>query len=185
MKYLLSGLLSVLALAPGALAQCFADTNTFNLLPYVGSSEVQFTSCASQADGPRVFPLNESTFDWWYFDAVSTDGTQALTFIFFTSSYIGFSFDFASAVDPLNIWVFASFGDGTPSVTFPVVATSVTVTTDGNGATGDWEGSGIKFVGAPDLSSYVITLDNPLEGLTGTFTLKTVCCLNIAVLEVC
>ncbi|KFZ08170.1 hypothetical protein V501_06075 [Pseudogymnoascus sp. VKM F-4519 (FW-2642)] len=173
MKNIFFTLASLIALVPAALSQCFPDTNTFSPIPYAGLSQVQFTSCPSQADGPRIFPLNATTFDWWYFDAVSSDGTQAFTVIFFTSSAIGFSFDFFSTVDPLNVWVFATFADGTPPAVFPVPAVSVTTTTNGDGASGDWKGSGISFKGAPDLSSYVVNLNNPLIGLTGTFTLKS------------
>jgi hypothetical protein len=174
MKNLLFCLSLLTALASSVLAQCFGNTNTFSTILFDGPSQVQFTSCPSQADGPRVFPINATTFDWWYFDAVSDDGTKALTVIFFTSSYIGFSFDPLSAVDPLNVWVFSSFGDGLPATVFPVPAVSVTTTSDGNGASGEWTGSGISFTGTPDLQTYEVTLDNPLLGLTGTFTLKSV-----------
>jgi hypothetical protein len=174
MKNLFFTLASFVALVPAALSQCFPDTMNFSPITSIGTPQVQFTSCPSQADGPRIDKLGLSTFDWWYFDAVSTDGSQAFTVIFFTSSAIGFSFDFFSAVDPLNVWVFASFGDGSPASVFPVPAVSVTTTTNGDGASGDWHGSGISFKGEPDLSSYVVKLDNPVIGLTGTFTLKSV-----------
>lgn len=168
--------LSLLSLiAQGVYSQCFNNSLTFSPALYAGPSEVQFTSCASGADSPRVYPINATTFDWWYFDAVSDDGTQALTVIFFTSSYIGFSFDLASTVDPLNVWVFANTGPGS-ALSFPVVATSVAVDTVGNGASGNWTGSGISFVGAPDLSTYTVTFDQMLLNLAieGTFTLSTV-----------
>jgi hypothetical protein len=98
-----------------------------------------------------------------------------LTVIFFTSSYIGFSFDLLNAVDPLNVYVFANTGSG-PGISFPIAATSVTVDTNGNGATGNWAGSGISFQGAPDLSTYTVTFKKTALnlGIEGTFTLKTV-----------
>lgn len=165
----------LLALAHGGFAQCFPDSITFTPALYAGPSQVQFTSCASGADGPRVYPINATTFDWWYFDAVSDDGTQALTVIFFTSSFIGFSFDLANAIDPLNVYVFANTGSGSP-VSFPVVATSVTLDTVGNGATGTWTGSGISFQGSPDLSTYTLTFEKTAlnSDIEGTFTLNTV-----------
>lgn len=165
----------ILAFAGVVFAQCFADSVTISPILYAGPSQVQFTSCASGADGPRVYPINATTFDWWYFDAVSDDGTQALTVIFFTSSFIGFSFDLANAIDPLNVYVFANTGSG-PGVSFPVLATSVTIDTVGDGASGTWTGSGISFQGAPDLSTYTVTFDKTLLnlGIEGTFTLKTV-----------
>ncbi|OQV07084.1 hypothetical protein CLAIMM_11568 [Cladophialophora immunda] len=163
-----------LALARQGGAQCPAESLSFSPILYAGPSEVQFTSCDSGADSPRVFPINATTFDWWYFDAVSDDGTQALTVIFFTSSYLGFSFDLLNAIDPLNVYIFANTGSGTP-ISFPVAATSVTIDTVGDGASGDWVGSGISFQGAPDLSTYTLTFDKTLLnlGIEGTFTLKT------------
>ncbi|PVH97389.1 hypothetical protein DM02DRAFT_730602, partial [Periconia macrospinosa] len=173
MKNLLSRLSSLLlALIPGGFAQCFDTSLSFSPLLYAGPSEVQFTSCASGADGPRVFPINATTFDWWYFDAVSEDETKALTIIFFTSSFIGFSFDLLSAINPLNVWIFANFGNG-PPLSFPVAANQVTVNTNGDGASGKWTGSGMKFDGALDLSTYVVDLDNPLLGLKGKLSLKS------------
>lgn len=178
MKNLLFGLLALLAFVPSGLAQTAPSSITFSPLLYAGPSEVQFTSGPSAADGPRVFPINATTFDWWYFDAVSDDGTQAVTVIFFTSSYIGFSFDPTSLIDPLNIYIFANFPNGT-STSFPVPAISVTVTTDDNGATGEWTGSGIGFQGASDLSTYNVTFDNALLGLTGSISLASVSCFSV------
>lgn len=174
MNNLLLRISSLLALAGITYAQCFPSPLTFSPLPALGPSEVQFTSCSSGADSPRINPINESTFDWWYFDAVSSDGTKGLTVILFTSSLLGFSFNAAAAVEPLNVWVFASFGEGLP-VDFPIEATSVTVNTVGDGASGEWEGTGVSFSGAPDLSTYNVTFNNALLGLHGTFSLKSVC----------
>lgn len=184
MKDIFFGFSSVLlALAPSVLAQCYGNKITFSPILYDGPSHVQLTSCPSQADGPRVFPINATTFDWWYFDAVSQDGTQALTVIFFTSSFVGFSFDVASVIDPLNIWIFSNFGDGIPAVNLPVAATSVTILTDENGASGNWTGSGISFVGTPDLNTYKINFDSPIAGLSGSMTLNSVCSVYAAALS--
>jgi hypothetical protein len=179
MKNLVLGLSALfLAFVPSGLAHTAPSSITFSPLLYPGPVDVQFTSGPSAADGPRVFPINATTFDWWYFDAVSDDGTQAVTIIFFTSSYIGFSFNPTSAIDPLNIYVFANFPNGT-STSFPVPATSVTITTDGNGATGEWTGTGIGFQGAADLSTYNVTFDNALLGLSGSISLASVSCFSV------
>ncbi|KAH8816964.1 hypothetical protein F5884DRAFT_241189 [Xylogone sp. PMI_703] len=174
MRHLVFKLSPLLALAGSAVSQCFKDL-TFSPLLHLGPSEVQFMSCgtAGAVDAPRVNPINATTFDWWYFDAVSLDGSQALSVVFFTSSFIGFSFDVASLIDPLNVWIFANFGDG-PALTLPVPATSVEIQTDGNdGVSGKWADSGISFSGALDLSNFNVTLDNTLLGLKGTFSLKS------------
>ncbi|KAF4332253.1 hydroxyneurosporene synthase [Fusarium beomiforme] len=174
MKYfLVKILLPLLTLVVGDFTQCPAETTTLYPILYSGPSQVQFTSCASGADGPRVFPINATTFDWWYFDAVSDDGLHALTVIFFTSSFVGFSFDLESTIDPLNVYVF--YNNGGDGFSFPIASTSVTIKLDGDGASGDWTGSGISFKGAPDLSTYSVTFEKTLlnPSVEGTFTLKS------------
>ncbi|EXJ70681.1 hydroxyneurosporene synthase (CrtC) [Cladophialophora psammophila CBS 110553] len=156
---------ALLALAPGALSQCFNDTLTYSSTQSL-TSTVQFTSCDEAADGPRVFPIDLTSYDWWYFDTVSDDGTQALTIIFFASSFLGFS-NTASIEDILNVAIAATFPNGT-QVSQTALATAVTVNTIGNGASGDWTGSGCSFTGTPDLSQYAITINNPSLGISGT-----------------
>ncbi|KIY02374.1 uncharacterized protein Z520_02512 [Fonsecaea multimorphosa CBS 102226] len=156
---------ALLALAPGALSQCFPDTLTYSSTQSL-TSTVQFTSCEGAADGPRVFPIDLTSYDWWYFDTVSDDGTQALTIIFFTSSFLGFP-NTPALEDILNVAIAATFPNGT-QVSSTALATSVTVNTVGNGASGNWTGSGCSFTGTPDLSQYAITIDNATLGISGT-----------------
>lgn len=170
----LKALLPVLALVIGGFAQCPKQVTTYSPILSPGPSDVLFTSCASGADGPRVYPINGTTFDWWYFDAVSDDGEHALTVIFFTSSFVGFSFDLLNAIDPLNVYVF--YNNGGDGFSFPISSTSVTIKLDGDGASGDWTGSGASFQGAADLSTYKVTFKKTLlnPSVEGTFTLKSV-----------
>ncbi|CVK98772.1 uncharacterized protein FMAN_08448 [Fusarium mangiferae] len=169
----LKALLPVLALVVGGFAQCPKQVTTYSPILSPGPSDVLFTSCASGADGPRVYPINSTTFDWWYFDAVSDDGEHALTVIFFTSSFVGFSFDLLNAIDPLNVYVF--YNHGGDGFSFPISSTSVTIKLDGDGASGDWTGSGASFQGAADLSTYKVTFKKTLlnPSVEGTFTLKS------------
>ncbi|OAP64514.1 hypothetical protein AYL99_00486 [Fonsecaea erecta] len=155
---------ALLALAPGALSQCFPNPLTYSSTQTL-TSTVQFTSCGA-ADGPKVFPIDLTSYDWWYFDTVSDDGTQALTIIFFTASVLGFP-NTEAIEDILNVAIQATFPNGT-QVGSTAFATSVTVETIGNGAVGNWSGSGCSFTGTPDLSQYAITIDNPSLGISGT-----------------
>lgn len=99
------------------------------------------------------------------------DGNQGITLIFFTSSALGFTFDFTAAIDPLSVYAFATFEDGT-DLLLPIQATLVNIETEGDGATGDWIGADASFTGAADLSNYALTFSNPI--LSGTVTLTTV-----------
>jgi len=51
-----------------------------------GNSVAQFVSGMGGLDGPKVRPINDIVFDWWYFDAVAADGLTSLVVTFFTST---------------------------------------------------------------------------------------------------
>ncbi|KAE8391051.1 hypothetical protein BDV23DRAFT_182953 [Aspergillus alliaceus] len=53
------------------------DTKTFALKPEPGSVTAQFTSCHNGLDGHKVEPVNESTYDWWYFVAINIDSISS------------------------------------------------------------------------------------------------------------
>lgn len=142
---------------------------TFSLRPSV----TQFEACAVGHDGPKVSPINGTTYDWWYFDAVSDDATQSLVVIFFTSSAAGFPFEFTSAVDATTVAVFATFADGTSSLT-PLLATGATITAEGDEVSGTWHGAGASFTGSPDLSTYSVSVDSLLGSVSGSFELESV-----------
>jgi hypothetical protein len=142
---------------------------TYSLRP----SASQFTSCATGHDGPKVSPINGTTYDWWYFDAVSDDGTESLVVVFFTSSAAGFPFEFTSAIDATTVAVFATYADGTSSLS-PLLASSATITSTGNKVSGNWPGAGASFEGSSDLSTYSISVNNLLGGVSGTFEMESV-----------
>lgn len=139
----------------------------------LGPSEVQFEACATAYDGPKVSPINETVYDWWYFDAVSDDGLQSLVAIFFTSSFAGFPFDIVSPVTATSLIIFATFADGTSTMVFDV-ATGAIITTAGDGASGVWAGIGASFEGQSDLSRYDLSFTDILASITGTFSLESV-----------
>jgi hypothetical protein len=164
-----SALLAALwAMAPsGVLSQCFPDAITYSTTQSL-TSHVQYTSCDHAADGPKVWPIDLVSYDWWYFDAVSDDGKEAVTIVFFASSALGF-IDTTSLESILNVAITGTFANGTTTGN-SALATSATVTSvgNGNGASGNWTGSGCSFTGAADLSSYSITIDSPSVGISGT-----------------
>jgi hypothetical protein len=164
-----SALLAALwAMAPsGVLSQCFPDTITYSTTQSL-TSHVQYTSCDHAADGPKVWPIDLVSYDWWYFDAVSDDGKEAVTIVFFASSALGF-IDTTSVESILNVAITGTFANGTTTGD-SALATSATVTSagNGNGASGNWTGSGCSFTGAADLSSYSIAIDSPSVGISGT-----------------
>lgn len=153
-------------------SQCFDGSTTYQEALSVPPSVVQYSSCGHAADGPKVYPIDAVSYDWWYFDAVSSDGKEALTVIFFTASPAGFP-SLASVPNPLNVAIAGTFANGT-TAGGSALATSVTVDVVGNGASGNWTDSGCAFTGTPDLSRYVVTVGNPSLGISGTLELVSV-----------
>lgn len=141
-----------------------------------GPSVAQFVSGASALDGPKLTnEVNATSFDWWYFDAVSSNSQAAIVVVFYLSTSLGFPFVPPGTV--LSVDIFATYPDGS-QVFFPVgnppVGGSATITTDGDGTSGNWAGTGFSFEGTPDLSSYTVTIDSPIFGVSGTLTLNSV-----------
>ena len=154
-----------------------AQTVTFPNTITTGESTAQYISGASGLDGPKVTPsINATTYDWWYFDALSSDASMGIVVVFYLSTDLGFPF--VPPGSALSVDIFATFEDGSlvflPLSDIPGDAGSATITTNGDGASGVWEGTGFQFQGAPDLSSYTVTIDNPTLGISGTLDLKSV-----------
>lgn len=136
----------------------------------LGNSIAQFVSGASGLDGPKMDPeINATSFDWWYFDAVS-ENSCAVVIVFCVTTDLGFPF--VPPLSTLSVDIFATFEDGTlvflPLNDLPLRAGTATVVTGVDGSSGSWEGIGFEWKGAPDLSQYVVTIDSPLLGITGT-----------------
>jgi hypothetical protein len=142
-----------------------------------GPSTAQFISDASGLDSPKVNPTNATSFDWWYFDAVSADSLSSVVIVFYLSTDLGFPFLLPGAA--VSVDIFVSFDDGTllflPINDLPGTAGEATVVSDGEGASGSWANTGFSFEGSSDLSQYTVTIDSPLLGISGSLVLNSVC----------
>jgi hypothetical protein len=140
-------------------------------------SIAQYVSGISGLDGPKITPVvNSTSYDWWYFDAVSSDASMGIVVVLYLSTDLGFPF--VPPGSALSADVFATFDDGSlvflPLNNVPGDAGSAIITTNGDGASGVWEGTGFSFDGTPDLSRYAVIIDNPTLGISGTLDLKSV-----------
>lgn len=123
-------------------------------------------------DGPKLSQINGTVFDWWYFDAVSADGSAQVTVTFFNTEAT--TLGFGSSLGTVNYIIFtAYFPNGTTYEQF-VPGNDAEITTFGDGASGSWNGTGASFTGTPDLSSYKINVDVPTIGIKGSLTLTSV-----------
>ncbi|KAJ7749630.1 hypothetical protein B0H16DRAFT_1461039 [Mycena metata] len=136
------------------------------------TSYTVFESLASGLDGPKVQPINATTFDWWYFDVVSTNPADLSTAVvtFFSTPPGAFplltpSTDITVAV----LWI--SFSNGTLWSTASY-ADGATVKVNGDYTDGTWDDSGLSWTSTE--SGYLIEIDAPDAGVTGTISFRTV-----------
>lgn len=152
-------------------------SNLINIYPntvHAGNSVAQFVSGSAGFDGPKVTPNNGTSYDWWYFDAVSAENNCSIVIVFYIATNTGFPFVLSGSA--LSIDFFATFENGT-TVVFPINSQpsgEAIIVTNGNGSTGYWNSTGAQWVGTASMSSYVITINSPTLGIKGSLTLNSV-----------
>jgi hypothetical protein len=129
-------------------------------------------STNSDLDGPQLSAVNSSSYEWWYFDAVSQDLKSAITIVFYTTLASGFGF-----IPPISnvtvVGIDFLFPNGTTN-SVELTATEAVITTIDQGSSADYKGTGAEWHGAPDLSCYEVTINSPENGVVGTFELKSI-----------
>ena len=123
-------------------------------------------------DGSQLSAVNNSAWDWWYFDAVSLDAKSNVVIIFYTTSTGGFPFLPPSA-DVTLFQIHALLPNGTLFNVF-IPAEEAVITTIGEGSSGDFKGTNASWSGTPDLKHYKIEVNSPANGVVGTFNLRSV-----------
>ncbi|KAJ5517843.1 hypothetical protein N7453_000265 [Penicillium expansum] len=135
-------------------------------------SVVEMLSTKAPFDGPKVIPVNASTFDWWYFDVVSEDASQSLTVNFYSAPHSALGF--GAELDSINyVHVSGVFPNGT-MFNSAVVAEDSYVRTVGDGSSGSWVGSGFSWSGSEDLLEYRIKAKDTGSGFSGSMSLRSV-----------
>ncbi|KAK7061236.1 Hydroxyneurosporene synthase [Favolaschia claudopus] len=162
---------SVLKTVTGALAGLagLSDTTTYHLSSDVvhGLSNVDYIAKDTHFNAPHMHPVNSSSYDLWYWDAVSTDPSS-------NASVVIAFFDVAPGTFPipplegtnLIATIATTFANG--SLTFvSLPATSATVIAQGQGVNGDWHGTGLHFTYDPASGAYDVHVDAPEHGVKG------------------
>ncbi|KAH8892782.1 hypothetical protein GQ53DRAFT_745831 [Thozetella sp. PMI_491] len=167
-----AALLATVAIDPAAAAS-YEIPNSLHL----GSVEAEYTAGCGNIDGPRVFPRpNATSYDWWYFDVVSTSSAnESVTVVFYESS----STAFLSLYPPLlAASITGTLADGSSYDIGVVpengVLDSAIIEADGDSISGIWQGTGFSFRGSEGLTKYVIEIDNPLYEVSGTVTFEAI-----------
>ncbi|KAJ6535116.1 hypothetical protein B0H19DRAFT_1271765 [Mycena capillaripes] len=107
-------------------------------------------------------PVNASAFDWWYFDVVATTpgSLASVVVVFFTAP-------------STTLYLSVSFPNGTFLTLPQPFANNATVTTEGNGSSGNWSGSGFSWSYSPYLG-YTILIDSLELDVQGSINLTPV-----------
>ncbi|KFA54485.1 hypothetical protein S40293_09550 [Stachybotrys chartarum IBT 40293] len=130
----------------------------------------QTRTCSHSFDAPKVLPVGDTSYDWWYFDAVADDGVQSLVVVFMQK---GENSDFPGPALTAYVQITRTLSNGTAfTETLPV--DQGIVSTSGLGTNGLWGNSNLSWVGAPDLSEYQVRLNAADGTITGLFTLKSI-----------
>ncbi|WWC57733.1 uncharacterized protein I303_100267 [Kwoniella dejecticola CBS 10117] len=108
---------------------------------------------------------NASTYEWWYFDAVSSDGQSSVVFVaLVVPTALGQGTEVSAQVITPDGEIFANRTDYGPEGKF-------WVSTRGDGSSGVIGDGDFTWVGQPDLSQYELKVDLPEQDISGTVTL--------------
>ncbi|KAJ5919305.1 hypothetical protein N7466_010248 [Penicillium verhagenii] len=124
-------------------------------------------------DSPQISKVTADSFDWWYFDAVSSSSAaESLTITLFTAASSAFPWLSSTEDTVLIAYLWAGFENGTVFTDY-VPATLATVSSGGAGESGVWDGSGFGWVASEDLSFYEVVVESKEMGVYGTFSLES------------
>ncbi len=115
-------------------------------------------------DGPQLSAVNSSFYEWWYFDAVSSDDLPSITIVLYTALASGFGFITSTGLD-------FPFPNGTTNF-ITLSDSEAVITTEGQGSSAVFKKSGAKWEGSPDLSWYTVKINAPGSSVAGTFRLN-------------
>ena len=143
----------------------FTDVATPDFIPStIVTGDVPIITTAQPSfDGPMVGAVNSTSLDWWYFDAVSEDGSTGASIVFLRTVI----FDVSVSADFVQVTL-KSNGISLDEI-FEVNSSSVS--TAGFGASGSWPGVG-SFEVSPDLSQYTVKLNT--GSIQGTLTVRSI-----------
>ncbi|EJU01403.1 hypothetical protein DACRYDRAFT_100352 [Dacryopinax primogenitus] len=134
------------------------SVNIYPPYPVNGTSTTQFT-VDGPFDAPKSNFYDETTWEWWYFDAVSDDLDQAIVIVFMINAIAATG----SSAAPFNFIEFnVAFEDGTTKVV-DLPSGSVILTTQGDGTYGIMNETGYSWFESSDLSFAYIDIDEKIN----------------------
>lgn len=134
-----------------------------------GLSKANFVSTIDGLDGPQLSSVNNSAFDWWYFDAVSSDLKSSFVIVFYTAATNAFPFLSGGNVTT-TVGIDGTFPNGT-TISTTLLASEAVISSIG--ASGTFEGAGAGWIAPAGYSEYLITINSPRADIFGTFVLRS------------
>ncbi|KAL9560687.1 hypothetical protein ACKAV7_015178 [Fusarium commune] len=143
-----------------------------------GHTNVETVSVKGGLDLPKLTPgVNASTWDWWYFDAVSATDNAAISVIFYNMAPNTLSIPYPGG--PLFIAVRITFENGTsidksaiPNIgaDFQISDWELASQWKGNNSLHTFTGSSLNVAN----SIYMISINDPGRGIVGSFQLNSI-----------
>ncbi|KZT50781.1 hypothetical protein CALCODRAFT_521771 [Calocera cornea HHB12733] len=136
--------------------------------PVNGTSAVQF-ALDGPFDAPKTDFFNQSTFQWWYFDALSEDLKQSIVFTFYANTAA------ASGVvgSPFNgLTLNLQLANGSMPE-FAVPSEAILMATVGEGLSAIMNGTGYSWYESSDLSFVYIDINDKFNNITGSFQIAS------------
>ncbi|KAF2993485.1 hypothetical protein E8E14_001883 [Neopestalotiopsis sp. 37M] len=163
------GLLQV-ALTAVLLTGAAADTVFLEPAFYDGPVSVELTSVAGNLDGNKMnTSANLTSYDYWWFDLVSTSDKSAVNIVFYNAGDIG-------NAQPLAVEVSGVFANGTRYFNQVLSPDGATISNGPDGISAWWNGTGAGFQGTSleaENAQYNVTFDSPELGVFGTIQLNS------------
>jgi hypothetical protein len=131
-------------------------------------SNILTSSLQSPLDAVKFDLINETSYQWWYFDVVSYDLQSSITFTFYIGSFLEPNNNLSEI--PTYVGVDGKLPNG-ELFSIPVIpVTDITINTVGQGSSSLWKGSAssCNWTGTPDLFMYEITIAALEYGVEGS-----------------
>ena len=138
---------------------------------YNGSVVVEDLSVAGNLDGAKMRTTsNSSSFDYWWFDLVSTTDGAAVNVVFYNAGDVGLD-------KPLSVEISGTFPNGTTFWNHVIETKGATISNGPRGIDAQWKNLGAGFRGTSleqPTVEYEVKLDSPQLGVVGDIVLKSV-----------
>ncbi|WVW81417.1 hypothetical protein I302_103410 [Kwoniella bestiolae CBS 10118] len=137
------------------------------LLPSLTNTSVQVDTKpgCSALDRPYIPSQNSTTYEWWYFDAVSSDGLSSVVLIPFSGPIVGRHYpQFLLQIVTPEGEIFHTITEYGPNG-------RMYVSTKGDGSSGIIGEGDFTWIGEPDLGRYDLKVDLKEHNVSGSVTL--------------